>query len=155
MDDASSHFAVTAHPHAAWVAQQIRDAFPFDCAPRHLIFDGDRCFGFEVQRTIRNLGTKPKQIAPRCPWQNGVAERWVGSCRRELIDHVVPLSAAHLRRLLKSYVEYYNADRCHLSLDKDAPNKRPVTPRPSPTAELRSVPRVGGLHHKYEWRAAA
>ncbi len=101
------------------------------------------------------MGTEPARTAYRCPWQNPVAERWIGSCRRELLDHVVVLGERHLFRLIHSYVEYYHEDRLHLGLRKDAPDGRPVTPRPSPTTKVVTLPRVGGLHHRYEWRVAA
>jgi hypothetical protein len=86
---------------------------------------------------------------------NGVSERWILSVRKELLEHVVILNEAHLERLLTDYVRYYHDDRCHLTLNKDPPNTRPVTPRPSPTARVVSLPRVGGLHHRYEWRDSA
>ena len=91
----------------------------------------------------------------RSPWQNGTAERWIGSCRRELLAHVVVFGERHLVRLVRSYVSYYHKDRCHLGLGKDTPDERPITPRPSPTAKVMALPRVGGLHHRYEWREAA
>lgn len=103
-------------------------------------------------------GVKPMRITPWSPWQYGVAERWVLSVRRELLDHVVVNNAAHLHRLLHSCIAYYHDDRCHLSLGKDAPNARAMTPRPSPSARVVALPRVGGIHHRYEWheeRAAA
>jgi hypothetical protein len=84
-----------------------------------------------------------------------VAERWIGSCRREILEHVVVLGERRLLRLLRSYLEYYHADRSHLGLAKDAPDRRSVMPRPSPTAKVVALPRVGGLHHRYEWREAA
>ena len=87
----------------------------------------------------------------RSPWQNGVAERWVLSARRELLNHVVVFNEAHLRRLLAEYVSYYNIDRCHLALDKDAPEPRDVRPRPTAPAKVVALPRVGGIHHRYEW----
>ncbi len=101
------------------------------------------------------MGTKPRRISDRSPWQNPVAERWIGSCRRELLEHVVVFDQRHLIRLMRSYTGYYHEDRCHLGLDKDAPNARPVTPRPSSTAKVVALPRVGGLHHRYAWREAA
>ena len=85
----------------------------------------------------------------------GTAERWVGSCRRELLEHVVVLGACHLIRLVRAYISYYHEDRCHLGLNKDTPSLRAVTHRPSPTAKVVALPRVGGLHHRYEWREAA
>jgi len=144
-------FAVTDHPHAEWVVQQLREAFPYDRAPRYVILDRDGKYGSVVPDTLREWGIEPKKTAPRSPWQNGVAERWVQSVRRELLDHVVVLDADHLRRLLAEYVDYYHEDRCHLSLEKDAPDPRVVTPRPSPAAKVVALPRVGGLHHRYEW----
>ena len=149
------HFNVTPNPTSAWVIQQLREAFPFDTAPRHLIFDRDKIFSPAVVRFVKAMGTKPSRTAYRCPWQNPVAERWIGSCRRELLEHVVVLGERHLVRLLRSYLEYYHADRSHLGLAKDAPDRRSVTPRPSPTVKVVALPRVGGLHHRYEWREAA
>src|SRR5271166_5179087 len=101
------------------------------------------------------MGVEPKRIAARSPWQNGVAERWIGSCRRELLDHVVVLHERRLRRLLRDYVAYYSRDRCHLALDKDAPAPRGVERRPSRRAPTVSHGRVGGLHHRYTWQDAA
>jgi len=98
---------------------------------------------------------KPKRISPASPWQNGVAERWVGSCRRDLLDHVVVFNEAHLRRLVKDYVSYYHTDRTHDGLEKDTPASRPVAPKPTESARLMSFPRVGGLHHRYDWQQAA
>ena len=149
------HFNVTPNPTSAWVIQQLREAFPYDTAPRHLIFDRDTIFSPAVVRFVKAMGTKPTRTAYRCPWQNPVAERWIGSCRRELLEHVVVLGERHLVRLIRSYLEYYHEDRSHLGLAKDAPNRRSVTPRRSPTAKVVALPRVGGLHHRYEWREAA
>ncbi len=84
-----------------------------------------------------------------------MAERWIGSCRRELLDHVIVFHERHLVRLVRAYVAYHHDDRTHLGLDKDTPTGRLVTPRPSPTAHVVALPRVGGLHHRYEWRNAA
>ena len=84
-----------------------------------------------------------------------LAQDGVGNCRREMLEHVVVLSERHLVRLMRLYISYYHEDRCHLGLDKDTPNSRPVTPRPSPTAKVVALPRVGGFHHRYEWRDAA
>ena len=92
---------------------------------------------------------------PHRPVDPDKVKRWIGSCRREILDHIVILGERHLLRLLRSYVEYYHADRSHLGLAKDAPDRRTVTPRPSPTAKVVALPRVGGLHHRYEWREAA
>jgi transposase InsO family protein len=147
------NFNVTAHPTSAWVIQQLRDAFP-DPTHRHLIFDNDAIFSAEVARSISRLGTRPKRTALQSPWQNGTAERFVGSVRRELLDHVVVLGKDHLRRLLQEYVHYYNRERVHTSIG-DAPEGRGVEERPSDRARVISLPRVGGLHHRYAWAEAA
>ena len=149
------HFNATFTPTAAWVIQQLREAFPFDSAPKYLIFDRDTIFSADVVRFVKAIGTKPRRTAYRCAWQNPVAERWIGNCRRELLDHVVVLGRRHLTRLIRSYRGYSHEDRCHLGLLKDTPHGRSVTPRPSTTAKVVALPRVGGLHHRYEWRAAA
>ena len=146
------HLGVTAHPTADWIIRQLHEAFPFDTAPRYLIFDGDRKFRGRVEAAVRNMGIQPTRTAYRSPWQNGVAERLVGSIRRELLDHVVAANDKHLRRLLRDYQDYDSEDRCHLTLGKDPPVPRPVQPRPSPTAKVTALPRVGGIHHRYVWQ---
>jgi len=147
--------AITDHPSAIWVAQQLREAFPFGSAPRYLVFDRDGSFSASVVAAVKSFGIKPARPAYRCPWQNGVAERWVGSVRRELLDHVVVLSGGHLGRLLREYVAYYHDDRTHLGLGKATPAGRPTTSRPEADATVLAARRVGGLHHRYEWNAAA
>ena len=149
------HFDITEHPTAVWVIQQLREAFPYDTAPSYLVFDRDSIFSESVISAIRAMGVEPKRIAARSPWQNGVAERWIGSCRRELLDRVVILHETRLRRLLREYVRYYSDDRCHLALGKDAPDTRSVQPRPSGRARVVAHRRLGGLHHRYAWREAA
>jgi transposase InsO family protein len=148
------HFGVTEHPTSAWVIQHLREAFPNDTSPRVLIYDNDSIFSERVTETIKNIGILPRRTAFRSPWQNGIAERWVGSARRELLDHVIVLNEQHLHRLLREYVDYYNADRVHTQL-RDSPNGRPTEYRPSPEAQIVGLPRVGGLHHRYEWQEAA
>ena len=108
-----------------------------------------------VVATIQAMGIEPKRSAARSPWQNGVAERWIGSCRRELLDRVVILNERHLWRLLHDYVDSYARDRCHLALEKDPPDLRPVQQRPRARARVVAQRRVGGLHHRYGWREAA
>ncbi len=149
------HFNATFNPTAAWVIQQLREAFPYDAAPRYRIFDRDAIFNPAVVNVVRAMGMKPRRIAYRSPWQNGVAERWIGSCRRELLEHVVVFGRCHLVRLVRCYISYYHEDRSHLALAKDTPHKRPVTSRPSCTAKVVALPRVGELHHRYAWREAA
>src|ERR1700756_271907 len=115
---------VTTNPTAEWVARQITEAFPWDMAPRYLIRDRDRVYGTFVTRRLRAMGIRDKPIAPASPWQNGFAERLIGSIRRECLDHIIVLGEVHLRRILKSYARYYNETRTHLALDKDAPLSR-------------------------------
>jgi transposase InsO family protein len=136
---------VTTSPTAEWVARQITEAFPWDEAPRYMIRDRDRIYGTVVTRRLRAMGIRDKPIAPSSPWQNGFAERLIGSIRRECLDHVIVLGEAHLHRILKSYADYYNSVRTHRSLHKDAPISRPI----HQTGIIRSHPILGGLHHHY------
>jgi putative transposase len=124
------HYNVTRHPTTTWVAQQLREAFPYDSAPEFLIFDRELTFQGEVLETAENLGVRPIRIAVRSPWQNGIAERFVGNCRRDLLDHVIVLSERHLKRLMAEYVDYYHADRTHLGLGKAAPAGRKAAKGP-------------------------
>jgi transposase InsO family protein len=145
------HTNATTHPSAQWIIQQLREAFPFETAPRYLILDRDGNYGCVVPQKLSSWGVKLVRTAWRSPWQSGVEERWVSSVRAELLNHVVVFSEAHLRRLLAEYVSYYNTDRCHLALDKDAPEPRDVKPQPAASAKVVALPRVGGFHHRYEW----
>jgi hypothetical protein len=149
------HFGATYPPTARWVIEQLREAFPYDTAPRHLLFDRDSIFSAAVVGFIKAMGTKPRRSAYRCPWQNPVVERWIGACRRELLDHVVVFSERHLVRLVHDYIAYHHEDRTHLGLCKDTPAGRPITSPPSLKSRVIALPRVGGNHHRYEWRDAA
>jgi len=142
------HFNVTEHPTCAWIVQQLREAFPEDRAPQYLILDRDVKFSGEVATMLEYLGSELIRTAYRSPWQNGVAERWVGSCRRELLDHVIVLNESHLRRLVRDYLEYYHDDRIHDALRKETPTARVVERRPDATAKVVGVPQVGGSHHR-------
>ena len=137
--------SVTTNPTAEWIAGQVTEAFPWDQAPKHLIRDRDGSFGPAYTRRIRAMGIRDHPIAPRSPWQNGHAERLIGSIRRECLDHVVVFGEAHLRRTLAAYADYYNNVRPHLSLGKDAPGHRPV----QRLGEMFAKPILGGLHHEY------
>ena len=117
------HFNVTRHPTRAWIVPQLREAFPYEPGAEFLILDHDAKYGIEVPAAIRSMDIAPVRTAVGCPWQNGVAERWVGSCRRELLDHVIAIDKRHLKRLLASYVEYYHKDRTHCGLQKQTPQK--------------------------------
>ena len=149
------HFHVTSQPASTWVIQQLREAFPDATPYRYVILDRDTKFDAEVLNVLRSIGLKPKRTSRESPWQNGVAERWIGSCRRELLDHVIPLDERHLRRLLRDYVRYYHRDRTHDGLGKDTPDRRPIENNPGSGANVISLPRVGGLHHRYVWQQAA
>ncbi len=139
------HIEVTDHPTAPWLAQQITEAFPWDSAPTYLLRDNDGAYGLVLRRRIRAMGIRDCPVAPHSPWQNGYVERVIGSIRRECLDHMIVFNAAHLRRLLKAYVEYYNNDRTHLGLDKDTPHPRAI----ETTGAIISRPILGGLHHRY------
>ena len=136
---------VTPHPTAEWIARQVTEAFPWAEAPRYLIRDRDRVYGAAVTHRLRAMGIRDKPIAPGSPWQNGFAERLIGSIRRECVDHIVVLGEAHLRRILTKYAAYYNELRTHRSLGKDAPIYRAI----QHAGRIASVPVLGGLHHHY------
>jgi putative transposase len=148
------HFNVTENPSARWVIQQLRETFPDEPQHRFLTYDNDAIFSLAVTSAIKSFEINPKRTAFRSPWQNGTAERVVGTVRRELLDHVVVLNEDHLRRLLREYVDYYNAERVHTSIS-DTPVGRPVESRPSEHAKVVGSSRVGGLHHRCRWREAA
>jgi transposase InsO family protein len=149
------HFNATEHPTSQWIVQQLREAFPEDSAPKYLILDRDGKFDGDVTAMIGCLGSQLIRTAYRSPWQNGVAERWVGSCRTELLDHVIVFNEAHSRRLVREYLRYYHEDRTHDGLGKDTPVKRPMERRKTAESRVVAMPRVGGLHHRYTWLAAA
>jgi transposase InsO family protein len=136
---------VTQHPTAEWIARQLTEAFPWDEAPRYLIRDRDRSYGDVALRRIRAMGIRDKPIAPASPWQNGFAERLIGSIRRECVNHIVVWGEGHLRRILRAYARYYNTIRTHRSLDKDAPAFRSV----QRVGTITSYAILGGLHHHY------
>jgi len=146
------HFNVTAHPTAEWTAQQIAEAFPWDSAPRYLLHDRDLVYGELFHRRVREMGIHEVVTAPRSPWQNPYAERFLGSIRRECLDHVIVLNESSLRRILRAYFEYYECSRTHLALEKDAPESRAI--QPPELGVVVELPQVGGLHHRYQRRAA-
>jgi transposase InsO family protein len=136
---------VTQHPTAEWIAHQITEAFPWNEAPRHLVRDRDGAFGAVVRQRLLAMGIRDKPIAPASPWQNAYAERLIGSIRRECVDHLIVAGEAHLRRILRSYADYYNGTRTHRSLNKDSPLSRAVQAIGRVHAQLI----LGGLHHRY------
>jgi len=146
------HFNVTAHPTSEWAAQQIVEAFPWDTAPRYLLRDRDSIYAGPFRQRVRGMGVREVLTAPQSPWQNPYAERLIGSIRRECLDHFVVFGESSLRRTLKSYFDYYHGARTHLSLEKDAPETRPV--QPPELGSIVELPEVGGLHHRYARRAA-
>jgi transposase InsO family protein len=143
------HCNVTPQPSALWIVLQLREAWGYEQPQRSLIFDRDAKFSADVVGTVQQNGTEPVRTAFRSPWQNGVAERWVGSVRRDLLDHVIVLNQRHLRRLLKEYVRYYHEDRTHLGLGKDTPDGRVAASAPPSESKIILLPRLGGLHHRY------
>jgi putative transposase len=146
------HVGVTAHPTAAWTAQQLREAFPWDTAPRYLLRDRDGIFGHDFVDQVTALRMSEVLSTPGAPWQRAYIERAIGTIRRECVDHVIVATEGSLRRHLTSFVSYYHRSRTHLGLKKDAPDSRPVQ---GPDAgRIVACPEVGGLHHRYERRAA-
>jgi putative transposase len=144
------HFDVARHPTSSWVIQQLREAFPYESAPRFLIFDRDAKYGLGVPTAVRSMAIRPIRTSFRSPWQNGIAERWIESCRRDLLDHVIAINERHLNRLLSDYVRYYHEDRTHLGLGKETPGDRLHSVS---SAQVIGRARLGGLHHRYD-RAA-
>jgi putative transposase len=146
------HFGVTYHPTAEWTSQQLVQAFPWDSAPRFLLRDRDGSYGQVFSQTASALRIEEILTAPHSPWQNPYCERMVGSIRRDCLDHVIILSEQALRRILRSYFDYYERSRTHLALEKDTPLPRPV--QPPALGKVIELPEVGGLHHRYDRRAA-
>ena len=146
------HCNVTAHPTAEWTGQQLREAFPFAQLPRYLLRDRDAIFGDAFREQVRDMGICEVLSAPRSPWQRAYVERVIGSIRRECLDHVIVFHEASLRRTLNSYFDYYHRSRTHLSLGKDSPEPRSI--QPEQMGRVVALPQVGGLHHRYERRAA-
>ena len=145
------HFNVTTHPTTAWTAQQLVEAFPWNEAPKYLIRDRDRIYGYNFQQRLEHTGIKEIVISPRSPWQNPFVERVIGSVRRECLDHVIVLSEAHLIRILTEYFDYYHTARPHQSLEHNAPLLRSI--EPPERGRVAAEPVLGGLHHRYR-RAA-
>jgi len=140
--------AVTDNPTAEWVAHQLLEAFPWDSAPRYLLRDRDGSYGERFHEAANWLAIQEVLTAARSPWQNAYVERFIGSVRRECLDHVIVVNETSLRRVLKSYFDYYERTRTHLSLRKDAPVSRPV--QQVGKGRIVEIPQVGGLHHRYE-----
>ena len=142
------HVNVTDHPTAAWAAHQLVESFPEETAPKYLLRDRDAIYGDVFVRRVDGLGMSEILIAPRAPWQNPFAEPVIGSIRRECLDQVIVINERHLRRLLRSYLVYYNDTRPHQSLGNDSPRRRDIQSVPS--GRIVTVPEVGGLHHRYQ-----
>src|SRR4030095_12541768 len=138
-------FEVTRHPTAEWLARQITEAFPWESAPTYLVRDNDRAYGHVFTARLMAMGIRDRPISPGSPWQNGLAERLIGTLRRECLDHVVIVGEAHLRRIISTYAAYYNQSRPHLALYKDAPLKRTV----QRFGRIPAIPVLAGLHHQY------
>jgi putative transposase len=147
------HCNTTRHPTSAWISQQLREAFPDASAPKYLILDRATTFGGQAIETIKSFGIEPKQTSFRSPWQNGIAERFVGSCRRDLLDHVIVLNEHHLKRLMTKYIQYYHEDRTHLGLAKQTPARRKCAVNNEGNSTVIGLPRLGDLHHRYDLAA--
>ena len=135
----------------AAAARNLSGAAPY----RYAILDHDAIFNVDVIAFLKATGFEPKRTSIQAPWQNGTAERWIGSCRREILDHIIPVNEEHLRRVIREYICYYKQDRIHDSLSKDTPSGRPLEAMPATGARLTALPRLGGLHYRYTWRQAA
>jgi Integrase core domain len=138
-------FEVTRHPTAVWLARQITEAFPWTSAPAYLVRDNDRAYGHVFTSRVRAMGIRDRPISPGSPWQNGYAERLIGTLRRECLDQVIIFGEIHLRRILSAYAAYYNQARTHLALQKDAPLHRAV----QRSGAISAIPILAGLHHQY------
>ena len=146
------HCNVTAHPTAEWTGQQLREAFPFDQPPRYLLRDRDAIFGDAFRGQVRDMGIQEVLCTPRSPGSGPYVESVIGSIRRECLDHVIVFDESSLRRILRSYLDYYHRSRTHLSLGKDSPEPRSI--QPEQMGRVVALPQVGGLHHRYERRTA-
>jgi hypothetical protein len=140
------HTEVTTFPTAEWLARQITETFPWETTTKYLLRDNDGAYGRVFRRRLLAMGIRDRPTTPHSPWQNGHVERLIGSIKRECLDHVIILDAAHLRGVLNAYADYYNNDRTHLALDKDTPNSRAIESE----GAIISRPVLGGLHHRYE-----
>ncbi len=149
------HFNITSNPTAEWTTQQIVEAFPWDTAPKYLMRDRDAIYGVFFRNRVKNMGIKEVVSVPQSPWQNPFVERVIGSIRRECANNVIVLNQGHLKNILCAYFQYYHNDRTHLSLGKNTPNGRPIQPRSVGKCKIIDLPRIGGLHHRYEWKKAA
>src|SRR3979411_186003 len=138
-------FAVTRHPTAEWLAQQIVEAFPWNTAPTYLMRDNDGAYGRAFTSRVRAMGIRDRPISPRSPWQNTYVERLIGTLRRDCLDHVLIFGERHLRQVLTLYSLYYNETRTHLGLSKDAPLRRAV----QRSGTIVTTPILSGLHHRY------
>lgn len=147
------HFNITDSPSALWTAQQVVEAFPFNTPPRFLLRDRDGIYGADFVRRVESLGFAQKLIAPRSPWQNPVAERLIGSLRRECLDRVILFNEEHLRRMLTDYLSCYHRHGTHRSLEQDC--REPRTVEPSDLGTIIELPSVCGLDHRYARQAAA
>jgi transposase InsO family protein len=148
------HFNVTRHPTAKWAAQQIVEACPWGTLPKNLLRDRDGIYSEYFQSRIQNMGINEVITAPKSPWQNPYVERLIGSIRRDCINAMIILNEAHLRHILTEYFAYYHEDRTHLGLGKEPPAGRLVSKKQG-NAKVIALPRLGGLHHRYEWQDAA
>ncbi len=144
------HVGVTRHPTDAWAAQQLREATPFGQQPKYLLRDNDSKYGRAFTRVAEARGIEVLRTAYRAPRENAVCERFLGSVRRECLDHILVLGEVHLRRVLREYVAYFNTSRPHQGVQQRVPGAAAgVGLRPAAGGAVRAVPVLGGLHHAY------
>ncbi len=149
------HFNVTANPSAEWTSQQVVEAFPWDTTPEYLLRHRDSIYGTFFPKRVKNMGISEVIEARQSPWQNAFVERLIGSVSKECLDHMLMLNETHVRRVLSCYFSYYHNDRTHYGLGKDTPLECRVQSEPARGGKVIEMLRVGGLHHRYEWKEAA
>ena len=149
------HVGATFHPNGEWVKERLTEIFTARHSLKYMVYDRDSIFSSQVAQTLKNLNIETIRTSYRSPWQNGIAERFIGSVRHELLNHVIVFNENHLIRLMNEYLDYYHNDRTHYALNKDSPKSRPIENKPSKIAKVLALPRVGGLHHRYFWKESA
>jgi len=146
------HFGVTRNPTDRWAAQQLREATPFGEGPRFLIRDNDNKFGDSFAQVARGTGIEVLKTPYRAPRTNAICERFLGSLRRECLDHLLILGERHLYRVVKEYKQYFNHARPHQGIEQRIPCQPVRSETPSATGKVASRPVLGGLHHDYFWQ---
>jgi len=150
-------YNVTAHPSAQWTRQQLREAIGYERRYEYLIHDRDSIFSADLDESIQRLGLRVLKSPPRSPTANSICERVIGTIRRECLDWLIPLSEAHVRKVLKSWIDHYNHGRPHMALGPGVPDPPPNLAarlsksrhRLDDVTSVCSKAILGGLHHEY------